>query len=305
MRIVFFGTADFAVPALEAASPDVTLVVSQPDRPKGRGMTQQPSPVKAKALELGKRVETPEKCRSPEFLEVLAAEKADVFLVAAYGQILSQAVLDIPKIGCFNLHGSILPRWRGAAPIQRAIEAGDTQTGVTLMQMDKGLDTGDIVAIAPAVIGPDATAGEVFAELAQLAGLMTAEWMPRILSGDFCCTPQDDALATHAPKVEKAEAEITADLGLATAYNRFRAFTPVPGAFATTEFGVVKIHRARAVPGEFGQPGLTTIADGRILVSLAGGALDILELQAEGRKRMDAAEFLNGARLASGTRFLR
>ncbi|MFM9874745.1 MAG: methionyl-tRNA formyltransferase [Fimbriimonadaceae bacterium] len=305
LRIVYFGTADFAVPALRAVSDHVTLVVSQPDRPKGRGLKMQLSPVKAAALELGLRVETPEKSRSPEFREILEAENADIFLVAAYGQILSQAVLDIPRRGCINLHGSLLPKWRGAAPIQRAIEAGDTETGVTLMQMDRGMDTGDMIAIKRIAIGPDDTAGVVYDSLAHLAGEMALDWMPKIAVGNYERIPQDNSLATMAPKVDKSEAEITSDLDLKSAYDRFRAFTPAPGAFVVSELGQIKLHRIRPVAGAVGELGCLTESDGEIFVAIKGGGLRLEEFQLEGRKRVLAAEFLNGARLSPGMRFLR
>jgi methionyl-tRNA formyltransferase len=305
LRIVYFGTADFAVPALRAVSEHVTLVVCQPDRPKGRGLKMQASPVKQAALELGLRVETPEKSRAPEFREILEAENADVFLVAAYGQILSQAVLDIPRVGCINLHGSILPKWRGAAPVQRAVQAGDTETGVTLMHMDRGMDTGDIIAIDRIPIGPDDTAGEVYGKLAELSGVMAKEWMPKIAGGDYERTPQDNDLATMAPKIEKSEAEITADLDLGVAYDRFRAFTPAPGAFIVSDLGQIKLHRVSPVEGVVGDPGTLIESAGEVIVALKGGGLRLEEFQLEGRKRVFATEFLNGARLNPGMRFLR
>lgn len=305
MRIVYFGTADFAVPALRAVADHVTLVVSQPDRPKGRGLQMQASPVKLAAMELGLPVETPEKCRAPEFIERLETEASDVFLVAAYGQILSQRVLDIPAQGCINLHGSVLPRWRGAAPIQRAIEAGDQVTGVTLMQMDRGMDTGPMIAFETRTIGLHETAGDVYFDLARLAGDMASSWMPMIAKGEYRATPQDDDLATMAPKVEKAEAEITSDLDLRTAYNRFRAFTPVPGAFIDSELGLIKLHKVRPVPGLQGKPGSLLAIEGQIVVGLQDGGLNLEEFQLAGRKRVTAAEFLNGAQLQPGMRLLR
>ncbi len=305
MRIVYFGTADFAVPALRAVSEHVTLVVSQPDRPKGRGLKMQASPVKEAAMDLGSRVETPEKSRTVEFRDVLEAENADIFLVAAYGQILSQAVLDIPRRGCINLHGSILPKWRGAAPIQRGIEAGDTETGVTLMQMDRGMDTGDMIAIERIQMSGDETAGEVYGALSNLAGEMARAWMPKIAAGDYERTPQDHDLATMAPKVEKTEAELTADLDLNTAYNRFRAFTPAPGAYVVSELGQIKLHKIRPIQAVLGEPGTLVISEGEMIVAVKGGGLRFEEFQLEGRKRVLASEFLNGARLSPGMRFLR
>ncbi|MBX3113430.1 MAG: methionyl-tRNA formyltransferase [Fimbriimonadaceae bacterium] len=303
MRIVYFGTADFAVPALKAVAEHVTQVVSQPDRPKGRGLNLQPSPVKQAALELGIPAQTPEKSRSLEFLPILEAEQADVFLVAAYGQILSQRVLDIPRCGCINLHGSILPRWRGAAPIQRAIEAGDTESGVTLMQMDKGMDTGDMIKIARTPIGADETAGELYARLSEMAGDLAKEWMPKIVSGKYTRTPQDDAFATHAPKVEKADAELTSDLSAEVAYNRFRAFTPAPGVWMKTTSGIVKVHSAR-YDTRSGEPGVILDTQYGITLAFGDGSLRLLEVQPEGKRRMSAKEFLNGAQITARMRWL-
>lgn len=303
MRIVYFGTADFAVPALKAVSEHVTLVVSQPDRPKGRGLNLQPSAVKQAALDLGIPVQTPEKSRSPEFLPILEAEQADVFLVAAYGQILSQRVLDIPRCGCINLHGSILPRWRGAAPIQRAIEAGDTESGVTLMQMDKGMDTGEMIKIARTPIDADETAGELYVRLSEMAGGLAKEWMPKIVSGNYTRTPQDDSLATHAPKVEKADAELTSDLSTEVAYNRFRAFTPAPGVWMKTTSGIVKVHSARRNTRS-GEPGVILDTQDGITLAFADGSICLKELQPEGKRRMSTKEFLNGAQITTGMRWL-
>jgi len=303
LRIVYFGTADFAVPALRSVAEHITLVVSQPNRPKGRGLNLQPSPVKQAAIELGIPVQTPEKSRSPEFLPLLEAERADVFLVAAYGQILSKRVLDIPRCGCINLHGSILPRWRGAAPIQRAIEAGDTESGVTLMQMDKGMDTGDMIEIARTPVGPDETAGELYARLSEMAGDLAKDWMPTIVSGDYKRTPQDGNLATHAPKVEKAHAELTSDLSATVAYNRFRAFTPAPGVWMKTTSGIVKLHNIRQ-DSHIGKPGVVLDVSDGITVAFEGGSLRINELQPEGKRKMSAKEFLNGAQILPGIRWL-
>lgn len=304
MKVVYFGTAPFAVPALERLAPHVVLVVSQPDRPSGRGLKTQPSPVKAKALELGLPVATPEKARDPEFLEHLKTLQADVFFVAAYGQILPQRILDIPAQGCINLHGSILPRWRGAAPIQRAIEAGDQESGVTLMQMDKGMDTGDIIAIAPTPIAPDETAGQLYDRLATLAADLAETWAPRIVNGDYPRTPQNNDLATHAPKVEKADAHLAFDLPAFTAYNRFRAFTPAPGPFLLTNQGPVKVHAARLAPGHHGQPGEILAVKPNPVVAFAEGALELLELQAEGRKKVSGPDFANGAQWTAGMRLI-
>jgi methionyl-tRNA formyltransferase len=299
-RIVFFGTAEFAVPALRAAAEHVALVVAQPDRPRGRGMRPTPTPVKAAAEELGLPVETPEKSRAADFVERLRSLDADLLLVAAYGQILSQAVLDSARQGGINLHGSILPRYRGAAPIQRCIQAGETQTGVTLMQMDRGMDTGDIIAIERLAIGPDETYGELQARLASLAAEMTVRWLPKLTSGDYPRMPQDHELASHAAKVLKEEAELKATDHAKEAYDRFRAFTPSPGAWMQTAFGRLKVSAARFGPVE-GPPGTLLAPD---QVALKNGSLRLLQVQLEGKKSMSGRDLANGLRLKPGDRLL-
>lgn len=299
MRLVFFGTARFAVAALEAVAEHVSLVVSQPDRPSGRGMKLQASPVKQKAVELGLPVETPVKSRDPEFVGRLRSEDADALLVAAYGQILSQAVLDSAKRGGINLHGSILPKYRGAAPIQRAILNGDTETGITLMQMDKGMDTGDIIAIETTHIDQDETYGDLEVRLGRLAATMSREWMRRIVAGDYTRKPQDHDQATHARKVEKGEAELSTERSAAEEYNRFRAFTPSPGAFIRTRWGILKIASARC-RDESGLPGTILASKASLLIAFSTGSIELLELQPEGKKRMSGRDFANGMRLAPG-----
>ncbi|HWA82505.1 MAG TPA: methionyl-tRNA formyltransferase [Fimbriimonadaceae bacterium] len=303
MRIVYFGTASFAVPALAAVAPHVVLVVSQPDRPGRRGMQLQASPVKQAALDLGLPVETPEKSRAPEFVEQLRALEADVLLVAAYGQILSTAVLESAKKGGINLHGSILPKYRGAAPIQRCLLAGEAETGITLMQMNRGMDTGDVIAIRRTPIGPDDTYGELQDRLAEIAAEMATEWMPRIVTGDYPRTPQNHEEATIAPKVEKSEAELSFERPARAEYDRFRAFTPSPGAFIRTRFGLVKLSRAR-LGTESGPPGVVMSASESCQVGFRNGSLHLLELQPEGKKRMTGKDFANGLRLRVGDSLL-
>lgn len=303
MRLVFFGTASFAVPALRALASHVTLVVSQPDRPSGRGMKMNPSPVKQAALELGLPVETPEKSRAPEFVDRLRAEEADALVVAAYGQILSQKVLESAQRGGINLHGSILPRYRGAAPIQRCLLAGDTETGVTLMQMDKGMDTGDMIEIGRLAIDPDETYGELQDRLAILAADMAADWMPRIVAGDYPRTPQDSEAATHAAKVEKAEAELSFERPAKEEYDRFRAFTPAPGPFVRSKLGSVRISRA-GLRDLAGAPGTILATQPELVVAFADRSIALLEVQPEGKKRMRGSDFANGARLRAGDSFI-
>jgi len=304
MRLIFFGTASFAVPALRALAGSVTLVVSQPDRPGRRGMKLQPTPVKEVALELGLPVATPEKSRAPEFVEQLIAERADALVVAAYGQILSQKVLDSATRGGINLHGSILPRYRGAAPIQRCILDGETETGVCLMQMDKGMDTGDVIDIGRLDIHPDETYGELQDRLAVIAAEMAVAWMPRIVEGDYPRFPQDHERSTHAPKVEKAEAELSPMRDATLEYNRYRAFTPSPGPFLQSAHGLLRISRAKLRTDLDGEPGTVLATSPELIVSFAGGALVLDELQPEGKKRMRGSDFANGARLRPGDRLI-
>jgi methionyl-tRNA formyltransferase len=275
------------------------LVVTQPDRLGGRGMQMQVSPVKRAALECGLEVASPEKSRSPEFVEQLRSIRADALLVAAYGQILSTAVLESATRGGINLHGSILPRYRGAAPIQRAILNGESETGVTLMQMDRGMDTGNIIDVQRTSIDPNETALALTERLASLSARMAAEWMPRICAGEYPRTPQDDAQATVAPKVEKSEAELRCHRLARSEYNRFRAFTPSPGAFIRTRFGLVKISACR-LGTQTGEPGVVLSTSLSCEVAFLGGSLLLQELQPEGKKRMTGKDFANGLRLRAG-----
>jgi methionyl-tRNA formyltransferase len=298
--VVFFGTAEFAVPALRAIAEHVSLVVSQPDRPSGRGNRLHSSPVKRAAEELGLPCETPEKSRSPEFVARLRAEDADVLVVAAYGQILSQAVLDSATRGGVNLHGSILPKYRGAAPIQRCILEGETETGVTLMQMARSMDTGDMIDIRRLDIGPHETYGQLQERLGMIGAEQLFEWLPRIVAGDYPRTPQDPAQATVAPKIEKAEAELDFRRAANEEYNRFRAMTPNPGAFIRTRFGSIRIARAMLGPDVHPAPGTVLATSPELTVAFAGGSLALEEIRPEGKKQMRGADFANGARLRSG-----
>ncbi len=299
MKLVFFGTADFAVPALRRLAPHVALVVAQPDRPSGRKMHVRPSPVKEAAAELGLACETPERCREPGFIERIAALEADALVVAAYGQIMPERLLNVAKRGGINLHGSLLPKFRGAAPIQRAILEGETETGVTLMQMDKGMDTGDAIASVATPIGRDETAGELFVRLAELAAQLAEEWMPRIVAGDYPRVPQDSDRATYAPKVLKEEARIDVTRRADREYDRFRAFTPSPGAYLGTVLGHVKVSEARWNSAD-GTPGTLLALDPVPLLACATGCLELRTVQPEGKKRMSGRDFANGARLAKG-----
>lgn len=299
MRLIYFGTGAFALPALRALAEHVVLVVTQPDRPTGRGMKLQPSPAKLLGQELGLPVESPEKTRAPEFVAKLREYDADALVVASYGQILSTAVLESARRGGINLHGSILPAYRGAAPIQRCILDGHTETGITLMQMDRGMDTGDEITIVRTPIGFDETYGELQDRLALIAAEMAVEWMPRIVAGDYSRTPQDNDRATIAPKIGKAEAELQFSKPAAEEYNRFRAFTPAPGAFIRTANGILRLHQVRLAEGE-GVPGTVLASSPEPIVSFGKGALRLIEVQPEGKRRMSGRDWANGARLKVG-----
>ncbi len=310
MRIIFAGTPPFAAAALNAlaeAGHDIVLVLTQPDRPAGRGMKLTPSAVKQAAQARGLPVSQPASLRTPEAEAELRAADADVMVVAAYGLILPQAALDLPRFGCLNIHASLLPRWRGAAPIQRAILAGDTETGITIMQMDAGLDTGAMLMKTPVPIREADTAASLHDALAA-AG---AHAIVAALANYPALVPQaqDDTLATYAAKLTKEEAKLDwrqpAD-GLARAV---RAYNPVPVAWTLLDGAPVKVWSAHVVtdpdagprrpaPGEV----LQAEAD-RLVVACGSGALALHEIQPAGGKRMSAAAFLAGRPLPTGTRF--
>ncbi len=298
MRIVYFGTSEFAVPALKALAPNVVLVVSQPDRPTGRGMKLQSSPVKKAALELELPVETPEKARTPEFVEYIQSLNADVHVVAAYGQILSLKLLESAKNGGINLHGSILPSYRGAAPIQRSILNGDDETGVTLMQMDKGMDTGDMIAIAKTPIGPDETYGELQERLSIIARDLIRSWIDRLAKGDYPKNPQEPEFATYANKIDRAETELVVTRSAFEEYDRYRAFTPAPSAFLQTVHGRLKIKDAKFSPLE-GEPG-KVVSLCPLTVSFVSASIELIMVQPEGRPAMSGTDWANGKQLKVG-----
>jgi len=303
VKIVLFGTGTFAVPALERLGAHISLVVTQPDRPSGRHMRLQLSPVKLKAIELGIEVEAPERSRAPEFVERLQREQADFLLVASYGQILSEAVLNGAHRGGINLHGSILPKYRGAAPIQRCLENSDAETGVTLMQMDRGMDTGDIIETARTPIGPDETYGELQDRLAILAADLAETWSERIAQDDYPRTPQNSTEATLAPKIDRAETELTLTRDATNEYNRFRAFTPSPAAFLSTRFGRLKLRQIRH-SDLAGTPGAIVALNPNVVVACTAGGLQLIEVQPEGKRQMEGRAWANGVRLRIGDNLL-
>ena len=306
MKVIFAGTPDFAAAALKAiaaASFEIPLVLTQPDRPKGRGMQLAPSPVKQAALELGLRVAQPEKLRNnAEALQMLKEVEADVMVVAAYGLILPQDVLDTPKHGCLNIHASLLPRWRGAAPIQRAIEAGDAETGVCIMQMDIGLDTGDVVSEHRYTIQPTDTANEVHDALMNLgAEAIVADLQQLKAEGRLKSVKQPEKGVTYAQKLSKEEARIDWNESAAVIERKIRAFNPVPAAWVEYQGKPMKIWRAEVVAQQ-GRAGevLSCSADG-LVVACGENALKITELQPSGSKRMPIAAFAAGHKIEVGT----
>jgi len=306
MKVIFAGTPDFAAAALKAiaaAGFEIPLVLTQPDRPKGRGMQLAPSPVKQAALELGLRVAQPEKLRNnAEALQMLKEVEADVMVVAAYGLILPQDVLDTPKHGCLNIHASLLPRWRGAAPIQRAIEAGDAETGVCIMQMDIGLDTGDVVSEHCYAIQPTDTANEVHDALMSLgAAAIVADLQQLKAEGRLKSVKQPEEGVTYAQKLSKEEARINWNESAAVIERKIRAFNPVPAAWVEYQGKPMKIWRAEVVEQQ-GRAGevLSCSSDG-LIIACGENALKITELQPSGSKRMDIAAFAAGHTVEAGT----
>ena len=306
MKVIFAGTPDFAAAALKAiaaAGFEILLVLTQPDRPKGRGMQLAPSPVKQAALELGLRVAQPEKLRNnAEALQMLKEVDADVMVVAAYGLILPQDVLDTPKHGCLNIHASLLPRWRGAAPIQRAIEAGDAETGVCIMQMDIGLDTGDVVSEHCYAIQPTDTANEVHDALMNLgAEAIVADLQQLKAEGRLKSVKQPEEGVTYAQKLSKEEARINWNESAAVIERKIRAFNPVPAAWVEYQGKPMKIWRAEVVAQQ-GRAGevLSCSSDG-LIVACGENALKITELQPSGGKRMNIAAFAAGHTVEAGT----
>lgn len=308
MRSIFFGSPEFAVPCLDALSSisDVAAVVSQPDKPAGRGLSMRPPAVKVRALELGLDVWQPKKVRTAEFAESLRALEADVGVVVAYGRILPRAVLDAPRLGCVNVHASLLPRWRGAAPIQWSIVHGDPETGVTLMQMDEGMDTGPMLAKAAIPIERTDDAASLSARLSALGGELLRRELPRYVAGELTPEPQDDSVATMAPLLEKSDGRIDWNQPARAVHDQIRGMNPWPGAFTSLGDRRIKVHRAvpSTLDPEGAAPGEVTALDPEgILVACASGTLEIQELQESGRKRVDARAFITGRGVAVGDRF--
>lgn len=310
MKIVFMGTPAFAVPSLRMLLEEgyeVAAVVTQPDRPQGRKKTLMPSPVKEAALELGLPVLQPERMRRPEAVAELAAYEPDLIVTAAYGQILPKSVLDLPRNGCVNVHGSLLPKYRGGAPIQRSIINGEKLTGVTLMYMAEGLDTGDMISRVEVPIEEDDTSGTMFGKLS-IAGrdLLKAE-MPRLAAGRVEAEVQDESEATYAPNLSREDERIDWTAGSLETYNRIRGLVPFSGAFTLWDGETFKVWAA-ARPVQGGAAGgnaapgtVLSVSERGVEVQTGDGILVLTTVQPAGKKAMSAADFSRGATLKPGT----
>ena len=298
LRIVFAGTPEFAVPALRACATrgEVVAVYTQPDRPAGRGRQLQMSPVKQAALELGLPVQQPLNFKSEEALTILRSYEADLMVVVAYGLILPQAVLDMPRLGCWNVHASLLPRWRGAAPIQRAIAAGDTITGVCLMQMEKGLDTGPVLLQLKTSIGPKDNGGSLHDRLSQLGAEVLRDGLTLVRAGmSLQAEAQPEAGVTHARKIEKSEAKLAWSLSAKALADQIRAFNPWPVAETELQGERVRVYQAQILAEDSGKPPGTVLAAGKAGIDIAcgQGVLRLLALQRDGGRVQSASEYLN------------
>ena len=297
-HVVFLGTPVFAVATLEAlhsAGYEIPAVYTQPDRPKGRGQQTAFSPVKESALKLGLAVKQPERVRRPEIVEELSAMNADVMVVVGYGQIIPQTIIDLPRCGILNVHASLLPQYRGAAPIQWAIANGETVTGVTIMQIDAGLDTGPMICAGQTSIGPEETAPELSERLAAMGARLLVETLANLPA---TLTPQDSSLATLAPILKKEDGRIDWSQPAQVISCRLRGFTPWPGAFTMFRGEPMKVIRARAADQPFQLAQGALLAQRRKLFVGCGNStlLELLEVQMEGRKKIAAEAFLNGFR---------
>jgi len=309
MKILFMGTPDFAATILKALSEaghEITAVYTQPDKAKGRSGALVASPVKEYALSNNIKVYQPEKIKRPENVEELKAIEADVYVVAAYGQILSQEILDIPKYGCINVHGSLLPKYRGAAPIQRAIADGETVTGVTIMQMDKGMDTGDILLQAEFPILDTDTEDSVYLKMADTGSEALLEVLKKVESGSINPVPQNNELATSAPPLRKEEGQIDFNKPARLIDCLVRGFQSWPTAYTGCQGKMLKIYSTKVVneivnmpEGEF-FPGTLIVLKKNIYVAAKEGYLELLEVQLEGKKRMNAMDFARGTHLQTG-----
>lgn len=301
MRTIFMGSPDFAVPSLETLAHhyNVVAVVTQPDRRAGRGRKLAACPVKQAAEALELPVLQPSRLRSEESVAQLQDFAADLIVVAAYGQILPASVLDQPRHGCINVHASLLPRWRGAAPIQAAIRAGDTETGITIMKMDEGLDTGPVIKMAAMPITPEITGGELSAALADLGAATLLEALPPYLAGTLIPTPQPEG-HTYAPLLKKADGQLDFSHNAEALSRQVRAYQPWPGTYFFLAEQRIAVHAADAVAGQPHPPGTTLIVDNHPAICTTDGALVLREIQPAGKKVMRGPDFLRGAKSFAG-----
>lgn len=314
LRVVYMGTPDFAVPALRAlidSHHDVVGVFTQPDRERGRGKKVQPTPVKRVAVRHDIPVYQPESVKAEDAYEQLAEWEPDVTVVAAYGQILPERVLDLPRLGSVNIHASLLPKYRGAAPINWCLVRGEDRTGVTMMKMDEGLDTGPILTAESIEIPELMTAEELHDELAELGAEMIVDALDRYAAGELEPTPQDDEKSSYAPMLSKKDGRVDWTEGARQVADHIRGFNPWPGAFTFHDqednSHRIKLHLARVADDGEGGPGEVLIADasaGLLRVACGEGAVDILEIQAPGKRAMDVRDFLNGYAIEPGDFFL-
>ncbi len=305
MRIVFMGTPDFAVASLEAlceSGHEIVLVVTQPDRPKGRGYTLTPSPVKQYAIEKGLDVISPTSLKDEEVIKTLEDTNADLFIVTAYGRILSKRILDIPKLGCINVHASLLPRWRGAAPINRAIMSGDKIGGVTVMYMDEGLDTGDMIVKVPIDIREDWTAEEYHDTLAAIGKDALKEFLALAESGNIPREKQDESLVTYASKIGNDDAYITFEETAEETRNRIRGLSPFPGSFFFMNGKRFKVRNAIISDGCGVAGTVISTNKGGIEIACTEGSVIITKLCPEGKGVCDAESYLRGNKIEIGTR---
>lgn len=305
MRVVFMGTPDFSVPTLECiieAGHEVVGVVTQPDKAKGRGKKVVYTPVKEKALEHGLTVYQPRRAREPEFIEQMRALNPDVMVVVAFGQILPKELLDIPKYGCVNVHASLLPKYRGAAPIQWAVIRGEKVSGVTTMQMDVGLDTGDMLLKTEVPLAEDETGGSLHDKLSVLGGDLLIETLKGLEDGTIVPEKQDDSQSgEYARMLDKSLGKIDFSMRAEEIERLIRGLNPWPSAYTSYNNKTMKLWKARVVPGGEAVPGQVLAVDKKgFTVQTGDGALQILELQMEGKKRMDAGAFLRGCPLTAG-----
>jgi methionyl-tRNA formyltransferase len=305
LRLIFMGTPDFAVPTLvelAGAGHEIAAVYTRAPKPAGRGMDLQDTPVAREAKRLGLTVLTPKTLRTEEAQAEFASFEADAAVVVAYGLILPKAILDAVPLGCFNLHASLLPRWRGAAPINRAVMAGDAQSGVTVMKMDEGLDTGGMAMMERVAIGPDMTAGELHDRLAAIGGDLMHRALGALERGSLQIVPQPNEGVTYAEKIDKAETRIDWSRPAQDVHNHIRGLSPFPGAWFEMPGDKgparVKVLRSTLSDGS-GAPG--TVLDDNLAIACGNGAIRILELQRAGKQPMKADEFLRGTKLARGT----